>query len=97
MLTHVGSSFHCGSFSKSLCPGYRLGWVVNKRFNETIQKVHHETGSLAGRVPLGVERASAVDPDRYDAGRNAFQGTGPFRFLGVGAESKNKDAKPGET
>ncbi len=28
----------CSSFSKSLCPGYRVGWLVNQRFNEQIQK-----------------------------------------------------------
>lgn len=28
----------CGSFSKSLCPGYRIGWVVNRTLSERLQK-----------------------------------------------------------
>jgi DNA-binding transcriptional MocR family regulator len=31
-----GGVLHCGSFSKSLAPGYRLGWVAAGRFHETV-------------------------------------------------------------
>ena len=35
--TH-GGVLHCGSFSKSLAPGYRLGWVAGGRFHETVRQ-----------------------------------------------------------
>ncbi|MFM7852661.1 MAG: PLP-dependent aminotransferase family protein [Flammeovirgaceae bacterium] len=31
-----GLVLHCGSFSKSLAPGYRVGWVVPGRFKEKV-------------------------------------------------------------
>ena len=33
-----GGVLHCGSFSKSLAPGYRLGWVAGGRFHETVRQ-----------------------------------------------------------
>jgi len=36
----------CSSFSKSLCPGYRVGWVVPGRFREKIEWLKY-TSSLA--------------------------------------------------
>ena len=45
----------CGSYSKSLCPGYRVGWVVNARFNDAIQKLQLlSTLSSSAPVQLGV-------------------------------------------
>ncbi|HHF2880229.1 TPA: PLP-dependent aminotransferase family protein [Vibrio diabolicus] len=56
---------HCGSFSKSLCPGYRLGWVVNKRFNETIQKLQL-ISTLSGSAPIQQGVAHYLQNDSYD-------------------------------
>jgi DNA-binding transcriptional MocR family regulator len=36
----------CSSFSKTLCPGYRVGWVVPGRFKETVQWLKY-TSTLA--------------------------------------------------
>lgn len=41
-----GSVMLCSSFSKSLCPGYRVGWVVPGRFYSPIQWLKY-TSSLA--------------------------------------------------
>ena len=34
-----GLVLHCGSFSKCLAPGYRLGWVAAGRFAPVIDRV----------------------------------------------------------
>ena len=33
-----GGVLHCGSFSKSLAPGYRIGWCAPGRFHETVRQ-----------------------------------------------------------
>ena len=33
-----GLVLHCGSFSKSLAPGYRVGWVTAGRFSEAVRR-----------------------------------------------------------
>ncbi|EDP59840.1 PLP-dependent aminotransferase family protein [Vibrio sp. AND4] len=57
---------HCGSLSKSLCPGYRLGWVINKRFNEVIQK-HQLISTLSGSAPIQQGIAHYLQNDSYDS------------------------------
>ncbi|WP_051117138.1 PLP-dependent aminotransferase family protein, partial [Vibrio campbellii] len=56
---------HCGSLSKSLCPGYRLGWVINKRFNEPIQKLQLMS-TLSGSAPIQQGVAHYLQNDSYD-------------------------------
>ncbi|MGP8307594.1 aminotransferase-like domain-containing protein [Vibrio sp. YIC-376] len=56
---------HCSSFSKSLCPGYRLGWVVNKRFNEKLQKLQL-ISTLSGSAPIQQGIAHYLQNDSYD-------------------------------
>ncbi|MHC0043379.1 aminotransferase-like domain-containing protein [Vibrio campbellii] len=56
---------HCGSLSKSLCPGYRLGWVINKRFNEPIQKLQLMS-TLSGSAPIQQGVAHYFQNDSYD-------------------------------
>lgn len=41
----------CGSFSKSLCPGFRIGWVVNRALSEQIQK-QQLISTLSGSSPI---------------------------------------------
>ncbi len=56
---------HCGSLSKSLCPGYRLGWVVTRRFNHAIQKLQL-TSTLSGSAPIQQGVAYYLQNDGYD-------------------------------
>ena len=46
-----GLVLHCGSFSKSLAPGYRIGWVVPGRFKDSViqlKRMHNvATNTLA--------------------------------------------------
>ena len=48
-----------------LIPGYRLGWVVNKRFNETIQKLQL-ISTLSGSAPIQQGVAHYLQNDSYD-------------------------------
>ena len=60
-----GRVLHCSSLSKSLCPGYRLGWVVNHRFNEPIQKLQL-ISTLSGSAPIQQGIAHYLQNDSYD-------------------------------
>jgi DNA-binding transcriptional MocR family regulator len=41
----------CSSFSKSLCPGYRVGWVVPGRFKETVQWLKYTSSLASSTLP----------------------------------------------
>lgn len=56
---------HCGSLSKSLCPGFRLGWVVTKRHNQRIQKLQL-LSTLSGSAPVQQGIAHYLQNDSYD-------------------------------
>ncbi len=60
-----GRVLHCSSLSKSLCPGYRLGWVVNNRFKEPIQKLQL-ISTLSGSAPIQHGIAHYLQNDSYD-------------------------------
>ncbi|GAK86785.1 transcriptional regulator GntR family domain [Vibrio ponticus] len=55
---------HCSSLSKSLCPGYRLGWVVSKRFHQPIQKLQMMStlsgSALSSLVSLTIYNTAAL-------------------------------------
>lgn len=55
----------CGSFSKSLCPGYRLGWVVNRTLHEKLQK-QQMISTLAGSAPVQQGVAHYLQYESYD-------------------------------
>lgn len=55
----------CGSLSKSLCPGYRIGWVVNKRLNQPIQK-QQLISTLAGSAPIQQGIAHYLTYESFD-------------------------------
>ncbi|HST45178.1 MAG TPA: PLP-dependent aminotransferase family protein [Luteimonas sp.] len=52
-----GWVMHCGSFSKSLAPGYRIGWVAPGRFLKAVARAKLTT-SLSTSMPaqLGIAR-----------------------------------------
>jgi len=41
-----GWVLHCSSFSKTLCPGYRIGWVTPGRFEDAILRAWYPHGGL---------------------------------------------------
>ncbi len=48
---HKGLVMLCSSFSKSLCPGYRVGWVVPGRFLSAIRWLKYTSSLAAPTLP----------------------------------------------
>lgn len=61
----AGLVVHCGSFSKSLAPGYRIGWVVPGRYFESIRRAKLTT-SLSASVPAQLAIADYLQRGQYD-------------------------------
>jgi DNA-binding transcriptional MocR family regulator len=61
-----GLVLHCGSFSKCLAPGYRLGWVAAGRFTRDVQRRKVMT-SLATSIPVQDAIADLLQHETYDA------------------------------
>jgi DNA-binding transcriptional MocR family regulator len=61
-----GLVLHCGSFSKCLAPGYRLGWVAAGRFASDVQRRKVMT-SLATSIPVQDAIADLLQHETYDA------------------------------
>lgn len=60
-----GWVMHCSSFSKSLAPGYRVGWVSAGRFTERITRLKIST-TLATSIPAQLALASYLSKGGYD-------------------------------
>jgi DNA-binding transcriptional MocR family regulator len=61
-----GGVLHCGSFSKCLAPGYRLGWVAAGRFATDVQR-RKITTSISTSIPIQDGIALLLRQDGYDA------------------------------
>jgi DNA-binding transcriptional MocR family regulator len=61
-----GLILHCGSFSKCLAPGYRIGWIAAGRFTEEIVRRKME-GSIATSLPVQLGIAEMLRGGGYDA------------------------------
>ena len=61
-----GLVLNCGSFSKSLAPGYRLGWVAAGRFAQAVQR-RKITTTLATSVPIQNGIAQMLRQEGFDA------------------------------
>lgn len=60
-----GWVLHCSSFSKTLAPGYRIGWVNSPRFAHQLAR-HKLTASLATCVPVQDALARYLQRGTYD-------------------------------
>jgi len=61
-----GLVLHCGSFSKCLAPGYRLGWVAAGRFAGDVARRKIES-SLATSLPVQLAIADTLAHGGYDS------------------------------
>ncbi|MBP8185537.1 MAG: PLP-dependent aminotransferase family protein [Pseudomonas sp.] len=60
-----GLVMHCGSFSKCLAPGYRVGWVAAGRFAERISRLKLMT-TISPSVPAQAALADYLQHGGYD-------------------------------
>jgi DNA-binding transcriptional MocR family regulator len=60
-----GLVMHCSSFSKTLSPGYRLGWVAAGRYASRIRKLKLMT-TIATSVPIQAGIADYLQHGGYD-------------------------------
>jgi DNA-binding transcriptional MocR family regulator len=61
-----GYVLHCGSFSKCLAPGYRLGWVAAGRYAEELSRRKMEA-SIATSLPVQQGIAQMLRSGGYEA------------------------------
>jgi len=69
-----GLVLHCGSFSKCLAPGYRLGWVAAGRFEQDVRRRKVMT-SLSTSLPIQSGIAQFLQHGGYDAHLQALRRT----------------------
>jgi DNA-binding transcriptional MocR family regulator len=60
-----GFVLHCGSFSKCLAPGYRLGWVAAGRYGKEIARLKIES-SISTSLPIQQGIARMLQRGSYD-------------------------------
>jgi DNA-binding transcriptional MocR family regulator len=60
-----GWVLHCSSFSKTLAPGYRVGWVTAGRFGQRIAR-QKLTASLATSIPVQLALARYLERGSYE-------------------------------
>ncbi len=61
-----GWVLHCGSFSKCLAPGYRLGWIAAGKFNNEVSRRKIES-SLATSLPVQLAVAQMLRHGSYQS------------------------------
>ena len=60
-----GLVMHCSSFSKTLAPGYRIGWAVPGRYLREVAQAKLTT-TLTSPVPTQLALASYLEKGAYD-------------------------------
>jgi len=61
----TGNVLQCGSFSKTLAPGYRIGWVVPGRFSRAVQRAKLAS-TISTAAPLQVALAAFLRKGSFD-------------------------------
>ncbi|HEY1999975.1 PLP-dependent aminotransferase family protein [Paraburkholderia sp.] len=61
----TGLVMHCSSFSKTLAPGYRIGWVAAGRFADKVQRLKLMT-TLSASIPVQAGVADYLQHGGYD-------------------------------
>jgi DNA-binding transcriptional MocR family regulator len=61
----AGWVLHCGSFSKSLAPGYRIGWVAGGRFAALLAR-RKLMSTLATALPSQLALLDYLEQNRFD-------------------------------
>jgi DNA-binding transcriptional MocR family regulator len=69
-----GWVLHCSSFSKSLAPGYRIGWVAPGRLLEAVSR-HKLMASLATTLPAQLGIAKYLERGGYERHLRALRRT----------------------
>ncbi|WP_448092966.1 GntR family transcriptional regulator MpaR [Pseudomonas lini] len=64
-LDREGLVMHCGSFSKNLAPGYRVGWVAGGRYADQISRLKLMT-TISPSVPAQAAIADYLQHGGYD-------------------------------
>lgn len=64
-LDKQGKILHCGSFSKSLAPGYRIGWVAAGRYADQINRQKLMT-TISPSIPAQLAIADYLQHGGYD-------------------------------
>jgi DNA-binding transcriptional MocR family regulator len=67
-----GLVLHCGSFSKCLAPGYRLGWVAGGRFAQALARQKIEA-SLGTSLPIQLGIAQVLKHGGYESHLTRFR------------------------
>ncbi|TDV16596.1 GntR family transcriptional regulator [Paraburkholderia caballeronis] len=60
-----GLVMHCGSFSKTLAPGYRIGWTSPGRFADRVRRLKLMT-TLSASIPVQAGIADYLEHGGYD-------------------------------
>ncbi|NMG33257.1 aminotransferase class I/II-fold pyridoxal phosphate-dependent enzyme [Azoarcus sp. TTM-91] len=72
-LDRQGLVLHVSSFSKSLAPGYRIGWVAAGRYARAVQRLKLAT-SLATTVPVQIALADFMRQGAFDTHLRRLRG-----------------------
>lgn len=62
---HQGLVMHCSSFSKTLAPGYRIGWATAGRFSDRVKRLKLMT-TLSSCIPAQAGIADYLEYGGYD-------------------------------
>ena len=61
----AGGVLHCGSFSKSLAPGYRLGWIAAGRYSQQVQRLTLMT-TMSAALPAQMAVLNYLETGAFD-------------------------------